>query len=73
MAFKYNTFKPYEPIKVSEKAFLVNLAPSQPNNFPLALTMVVPQVATKYDQISLEQILKSWQRCGWEVFTRISS
>ena len=59
MAFKYNTFMPYEPIKVSPKAFLVNLAPSKPKNFPLASTMVAPYVVTKYDQISLEQILKS--------------
>ena len=61
MPFKYNTFMPYEPIKESAKAFLVNLAPSKPKNFPLAPTMVTPHVATKYVQISLEQILNSWQ------------
>ena len=63
MTFKCNTFMPYEPIKVSAKAFLVNLVPSKPKNFPLASTMVVSYVATKYDQIPLEQILKSWQLC----------
>ena len=52
---------PYESIKVSAKAFLVNLAPSKPKDFPLASTTVAPYAATKYDQISLEQILKSWQ------------
>ena len=50
---------PYQSIKVSAKAFLVNLAPSKPKNFPLASTMVAPHVATKYDQISLEQILRN--------------
>ena len=59
MAFKYNTFMPYESIKVSAKTFLVNLAPSKTKNFPLSPTMVVPHVATKYDQISPEKILKS--------------
>ena len=61
MTFKYNTFMPYESIKVSAKAFLVNLAPSKPKDFPLASTTEAPSAATKYDQISLEQILKSWQ------------
>ena len=42
MTFKYNTFMPYESIKVSAKAFLVNLAPSKPKDFPLASTTVAP-------------------------------
>ena len=50
---------PYESIKISAKTFLVNLAPSKTKNFPLSPTMVVPHVATKYDQISPEKILKS--------------
>ena len=50
---------PYEPIKVSGKTFLVNLAPSKPKNFPLVLIMVTPHGATKYDQIPFEKILKS--------------
>ena len=33
---------PYEPIKVSAKAFLVDLAPSKPQSFPL-----VPTTLTK--------------------------
>ena len=66
MAFKYNTLMPHEPIKVSAKAFLVNLAPSKPKDFPLRLTMVAPHVATKYGQISLKQILKSWQLCDYK-------
>ena len=53
VAFKYNTFITYEPTKVSAKAFLVNLAPLKPKNFPLAPIMVVPHEATKYSQISL--------------------
>ena len=61
MAFKYNTFMPYEPIKVSAKACLVNLTSSKPKKF--SFLMLVPHVATKYDQISLEQILKSWPLC----------
>ena len=61
---------PYEPIKVSAKAFLVNLVPSKPKNFPLASTMVVSYVATKYDQIPLEQILKSWQLCNENIFSK---
>ena len=38
---------PSEPIKVYEKAFLVNLAPSKPKNISLVPTMVVPYVATR--------------------------
>ena len=49
---------------VSEKVFLVNLASSKLKNIPLPPTMVVPHVATKYNQFSLEQILKSEQLCN---------
>ena len=52
---------PYEPIKVSAKACLVNLTSSKPKKS--SFLMLVPDVATKYDQISLEQILKSWPLC----------
>ena len=46
---------------VSEKVFLVNLASPKPKNIPLPPNMVVPHVAAKYNQFSLEQILKSEQ------------
>ena len=51
---------PYEPNKVSEKT-LSSLVPSKPKNSHYAPTMAVPQVATKYELISLVYILKNWQ------------
>ena len=58
----------YEPIKVPGKAFLTNLFPSKHKNFPLAPTMVAPQVDIKYDLISLEEMLSCRLCCSYHTF-----
>ena len=58
----------YKPIKVPAKAFLTNLFPSKHKNFPFAPTMVAPQVDTKYEIISLEEILSCRLCCSYYTF-----
>ena len=58
----------YEPIKVPAKAFLTSLFPSKRKNFPLAPTMAAPQVDTKYELISLEEILSCQLCCSYYTF-----